>query len=105
VGQRATEVMWECPLLSRQGLSTIAHRFIGGSRYAPGMQPRQGRQNSTQHPVLIINDLGKNPQLLPSLMGLIGSAALTTTVETVGYCRVSLAEQRPGDLDTRNPSC
>lgn len=108
MGQRATEVMRDCPLLSRQGLSTIAHRFIGGYRYAWGMQPRQGRQYLTQQPVSIINDPGKDPQLLPSLTGLIGSAVLITTVETVGYCHVSLTGltgQRPGDLETRSHSC
>lgn len=48
------------------------------------MQPRQGRQNSTQQPVSIANDLDENLRLLPSLTGLIGTAVLTPTVETVG---------------------
>ena len=83
-----------CLPLSRQGHPTIAHRFIGGFRIALQTQPRQGRQKPTPLPFLHINDLGTNSQILPSLTGLIGLAARTPTVETVGYCRVSLAGQR-----------
>ncbi len=94
-----------CLPLSRQGHPTIAHRFIGGFRIALQTQPREGRQKSTPLQDVSFSDLNTSRGILPSLTGLIGSAALTPTVETVGYCRVSLAGQRPGDPEMRPPPC
>jgi hypothetical protein len=91
--------------MSRQGLPTIAHRFIGGFRHALGMQPREGRKTLTRWVVTQWNGLFANRKILPSLTGLIGLAPLTPTVETVGYCRVSLMGQRLGDRRMRSHAC
>ena len=97
--------MRHCLRLSRQGLPTIAHRFNGGFRIALWMQPREGRQKVT----LFRDATPENPDAsrrnLPSLSGLLTRIGRTPTVETVGYCRVSLPGQRPGVLDPRSLPC
>ena len=92
-------------LMSRQGLPTVAHRFIGGFRHAWWMQPREGRQTLTRSVVTQCSGIFASRGILPSLTGLIGLEALTPTVETVGYCRVSLPGQRPGELGIRRQAC
>ena len=90
---------------SRQGHPTVAHRFIGGFRHASRMQPREGRQNSTPSPEVPFGDPLTSREFLSSLKGLLASAALAPTIETVGYYRVSLAGQRKGDREMRSRSC
>ena len=66
---------------------------------------REGRQKTTPLPDVSFIDLNTSRGILPSLTGLIGSAALTPTVETVGYGRVSLAGQYRGDPVMRSHAC
>ena len=94
-----------CLPWSRQGHPTIAHRFIGGFRHALGMQPREERQKTPSLPDVSFGDLNTNRETLPSLRGLIGSAALTPTVKTVGYYRVSLSGQRTDNPELRSHAC
>ena len=91
--------------LSRQGLPTIAHLFVGGWKMASLMQPREGRQKMSPPAVSSLYEFELMIAILPSLTGLISSGAQVPTVETVGYCRVSLAGQRPGDPEMRPPPC
>ena len=93
------------PPLSRQGHSTIAHRFIGGFRHASRMQTREGRQKTTPLREVSSDNLKASHETLPSLTGLIGTAALTPTVKTVGYYRASLAGQSTDNPELRRLPC
>ena len=91
--------------LSRRGVQRIAPRFIGGLRSVSWMQPREGRQKTARLRVVSSYNLNAMRAILSSLTGLISSGAQVPTVETVGYCRVSLAGQRPGDPEMRSHPC
>ena len=80
--------------LSRQGLPTIAHRFIGGtSEVSDGPSPGRGDRNRCprQSRIVAIDPAAKASVVPTGTQSVV--QVLGPTVETVGYCRMSLRDR------------
>ena len=80
--------------MSRQGHPTIAHRFNGGtSDVSDGPSPGKGDRNRRprQSRIVAINPAAKASVVPTGTRSVV--QVLVPTVETVGYCRVSLRDK------------